>query len=637
MANVFLDIIVPTSNGPGPAVNIAALGYLKRFSMTGVFEGTVNIEISNDGVLWSPLTTFVAPGDIKKSFAAGFVRANVVGYVSGAADLSVGSDNPGSVIALLPVPAGNGVGAPVIVSAMGQNKTFIYDGGMEASIIIEVSQDGVTFSQAAAFSGMTPANVNVCGAIQQVRIRVAGFVIGTAAVSMCAIVDSSGGGGGSAGAFVPMAGPFLIGAGTPTRSGVGIYVNPIDPTAADDGNPSTPKLTIQGALDSMTPQAGDAIEAQKSYTIFVAPGCYDADISIPNSVFAWAIKVTLVALGHVTIGDGVNPDGSSTVPRNVFWSTVGTGEFGSESYVSFTALDPDVAFGGPPPVPTCWRVSGDIVVSAVAFGGDPPAPGGPAGPHTLWLHSMRVDGGMNTTTDSPTIRFVFSDVIIVGDAICFTGPLLQAEHVSFFGAAHFAGCGLVENSNFLGALTNFEGGSVLAGSGMFGCQITLNLTIAGGGVIFVDAVTNKNLVTNGVVVVGGGMKLPAHDDQTVMFWGNTDVGAAADTRFLTPGYDTGTASLTNDKELGNGGTKTAYCLEGRHNNPDASGFNVVYTLVVDGVPSLLTLTLPAGAPAGNSALVNVDLASATKISLQAVKTGALVDGLLGATITLRGY
>jgi len=637
MANLYLNIPVPASNGSGAPVNISALGYSKLFSLVGVFAATINIEISNDGVTWVAIASMTTANDVKRLFAAVFVRATVTG-VAGGVVLSVGSDNPGTDVTILPVPAGNGTGAPVDVSAFGLQKTLIYDGGMEASLNVEISQDGVTFSQAASFTGRTPASAPVCGAVKFMRVAVGGFSIGVGNISLCAAKPSTGGGGGGGGGFTPQAGPFLAGAPT-TRSGVGIFVNPADPTAADDANAATPKLTIQGALDCIPPQATGAIAAQKSWSVFVAPGCYDEDITVP----AQGIKLTMFALGNVTLGDGVNPDGSSTTPRSVSWPTSNVGEFGSQSYVAFTTMEPGnnpfIDVFSQPIRPTGWRVSGDMVILASATGGDPPIPGGPAGPHTFWANDFQVDGNMTATTDTATLRFVLRDVTVVGDAICFSGPLGYGENVTIMGSAHFAGCGDVINSRFLGVLTNFEQGSINPDQDkLINCLITQNLTISGGGFISIDPLTNFHLINNSVIVVGGGAKGPFYPQQTVCFWGNTNIGALAATRYLTPGFDTGVASLIDNKQVGPGGAKTAYALEVRHNTPDSSPSIVTYTLLINGVASAITVAVPATSNNQNSVPVAVDIGPGDRLSLQLTLGAALANGgVLDVTVALRGF
>jgi len=196
MANEFLNIPVLAGNGPGAPVDVSGMGFLKLFSLTGVFEATINIEISNDGVAWATITSLTAPNDAKKLFAAMFVRSNVAGYVAGAPTLAVGSEAEGGAsLMLLPVPAGNGTGASVDVSALGEQKTLIYNGGMEASLTVEISQDGVTYAGAASFAGPTPASVNICGAVKRMRVVVGGFAIGVGTVSVAA--TQAGGGAGA--------------------------------------------------------------------------------------------------------------------------------------------------------------------------------------------------------------------------------------------------------------------------------------------------------------------------------------------------------------------------------------------------------------------------------------------------------
>jgi len=230
MANAFLNIPVPAGNGAGAPVDTSALGYDKLFSLVGAFEATINIEISNDGVNWVQLTTLTVANDIRKPFAALFIRAVVSGYQSGAPVLSVGSaDSTASNMAALPVPVVDGVGAPVDVSIFGQQKTILY-AGLVASVTIEISQDGVTFSQAASFSGPVPASVNYSGAIRFMRVRVMGLVSGTGVVSVCATKDVGAaaassilwapGGGGDATTWAEVMG-FVDAANAP----ITIYVN----------------------------------------------------------------------------------------------------------------------------------------------------------------------------------------------------------------------------------------------------------------------------------------------------------------------------------------------------------------------------------------------------------------------------
>jgi len=267
MANVFYSIPVPTSNGPGAPVSLAGTNFIKRFSLAGVFQATVNVEVSNDGVTWAPITSFTAVSDIKRSFAALFVRANVLGYVAGAPLLSVGADDGISTAVALTVPAGNGVGAPTDVSALGEQKTLIYDGGVDASITVEVSQDGVNFTAAANFTGRTPANINLFGATKSMRVRVGGFVIGTGVVTVAAIQSTT---------TVPGA---TVSPGTGIRQV--IFVRPTGNDTTGDGTLLNPYLTPnRGLLD-----IPNIILDPDRYVIeMTGYGTYGNDIALPPTI-----------------------------------------------------------------------------------------------------------------------------------------------------------------------------------------------------------------------------------------------------------------------------------------------------------------------------------------------------------------
>jgi len=247
MPSVFLNIPVPATTGSGAPVNISALGFCKLFSLTGGFGSvpnlgaTVVIEASNDGVSWSPVTSLTAANDIRRSFAAVLVRATVIGDATGA-NLSVGADNPGTDMTALAVPAGNGVGAAVDISSFGSEKTVLYNGGMEASLTIEISQDGgLTYTEAASFVGKTPASVNLCCSVGFIRVRVGGFNTGggTGVISVCAAKPSGGGatsilwapaGGGDAVTWAEVMG-FVNAANAP----ITIYVSATGPAPVPAG------------------------------------------------------------------------------------------------------------------------------------------------------------------------------------------------------------------------------------------------------------------------------------------------------------------------------------------------------------------------------------------------------------------
>ena len=234
MANVFYSIPVPLADGPGAPVSLAGTNFGKRFSLTGTFKATINVEISNDGVTWTTVTSFAAPGDGQLYFAAAFVRANVSGYFSGTPLLSLGADDGITTSTVLTVPAADGVGAATNVSALGEQKTLTYDGGMIASLTVEISQDGTNYTTAAAFSGNTAANVNLVGATKFMRVRVSGFLSGTGVITLGAIQSTTSVPGAS------------ISPGTGVRQV--IYVRPTGNDTTGLGTLVAPYLTPERAL-----------------------------------------------------------------------------------------------------------------------------------------------------------------------------------------------------------------------------------------------------------------------------------------------------------------------------------------------------------------------------------------------------
>lgn len=147
MANLFLNIPVPAANGAGAPVDVSAMGKTKSFVCGGGFVATVNVEYANDlaGVgPWAQLATFQQSGNLTIDVAARWLRANVSNYKGGAPNLDVGSNDAGSVFALLPA-----AGTSVDISALPLLKTAVAPSGFAGNV--EISEDGVSWAQIFAF------------------------------------------------------------------------------------------------------------------------------------------------------------------------------------------------------------------------------------------------------------------------------------------------------------------------------------------------------------------------------------------------------------------------------------------------------------------------------------------------------
>ncbi len=112
----------------------------------------------------------------------------------------------------------------------------------------------------------------------------------------------------------------------------------------------------------------------------------------------------------------------------------------------------------------------------------------------------------------------------------------------------------------------------------------------------------------------------------VNLYGANNISAGADTRYLTPGYDTTTAGLT---AIGWIATRpgTMKNMRVRHNAAAGNGNNVVYTLVVNGVASTLTVTLATNAVGnGSDTTHSVSIAAGDRIEVTAAKAATIGSG-----------
>ncbi len=129
MANQFVNLPCPTGDGTGAPVDVSTFGALKTMICGGDADATVNVEFNNDAAqngTWHTLVTFQPRGSATRSAACHWMRVRVSGYnvnAGGTPTISLGGTDDGSDFAFLPSPAGNGVGAPVDVSTLGNFKT----------------------------------------------------------------------------------------------------------------------------------------------------------------------------------------------------------------------------------------------------------------------------------------------------------------------------------------------------------------------------------------------------------------------------------------------------------------------------------------------------------------------------------
>jgi len=125
---------------------------------------------------------------------------------------------------------------------------------------------------------------------------------------------------------------------------------------------------------------------------------------------------------------------------------------------------------------------------------------------------------------------------------------------------------------------------------------------------------------------------------TTLFWGNADVGAAVEDRFLSPGHEFALASLTDVMQIPVSGTGSLKNLYVRHNSAGGDGDSVVYTVMVNGVATAITVTLATGAIGQASDLVNtVAVVAGNRVSLRANKAVDITSGLIDVQVSVDLY
>lgn len=121
----------------------------------------------------------------------------------------------------------------------------------------------------------------------------------------------------------------------------------------------------------------------------------------------------------------------------------------------------------------------------------------------------------------------------------------------------------------------------------------------------------------------------------VLYFGNDNIGAAANSVFLHPGFSSGIATGTAiGLRIRRAGTLAN--LSVRHNVAIGNGNSVVYTVFVNGVATALTVTLATAAIGNADDDVNrVAVVSGDIITVQATKALALGNGAQNTTATFQ--
>lgn len=157
MANIFLDLPMPVSDGAGASIDTSAMGKSKTAVLGGSFKGaTVAVQASTDGgVVFKTIGLFSSPGQMNINVAAEFMRVLVTGMSAEpfSANMNVGANDTGGLFTALDVPSVDGPGAAVDVSELGSFTTVIAGGDfVGCTLTVELSADGISFAPYHTFS-----------------------------------------------------------------------------------------------------------------------------------------------------------------------------------------------------------------------------------------------------------------------------------------------------------------------------------------------------------------------------------------------------------------------------------------------------------------------------------------------------
>lgn len=124
-----MSLPVPVSAGAGAAVDVSALGKDKTIIVgaTVAYTGLVLVETSLDNVVFAPLLSLNRPDLLQVPVVSRYMRVRAEGelFDGTAVTAHVGGITAANVFVEIPLPvAGNGLGDPVDISALGSFQTY---------------------------------------------------------------------------------------------------------------------------------------------------------------------------------------------------------------------------------------------------------------------------------------------------------------------------------------------------------------------------------------------------------------------------------------------------------------------------------------------------------------------------------
>lgn len=667
MANLFFNLPTTPGDGSGAPVDTSDAGREKTITVQGAYAGTVNVETSCDGgATWSQVATFSggATGKRTLEFAAQLMRVTRSGVpliAPGQPNVDVGTNDNGQRFVTLPVPAGDGLGAPINVSALGTFNTVTVQGGsFTGSVNVLISDDGVDYTTCMTFQ--TPGIRSKVFTAQFMRVERSGvdlFAPGLPQVAVGAVNDAAS--GSSSSAYGPIV--YQPGGPAPGPGVVTTWAEVIARIAAirsAQGGAVPIELQFDDSFGAIVFDAGVHDMKNVTWTVFPdVDGSAFFDILIPEGVQFTNLR-SFGKLGSAagvarlestaTVTSPISDFSNGTVLQSVGWQFQASGgvplfslaSLAPGDLASFVLQEGGTGFGGTNEA-IDLPVAGTFLVLAI---------------------------GQNAGLQANTISSAAGATIIyqVSDDSSFSfNPQVNnlAAPVYQMGARDWMIVTPVPPAPpSLGAIANpangeyryrILGGTIAqtlapANSGMFpGAKVVfkettgqgaITLTPAGADTIDEGRVTSVRvppggsvtLVTNGIDnwdIVGA-----TNDQGSVLVWGAASIGATADTRYLPPGTINTPAATTAIYGFLAPRAGVLRNFAAVHNSANGNGNSAVYDVVINGVPQGLGLALATGAAgtATNTAAF-FSVPAQARIDVTVTKAIAINNGSVDVTFS----
>lgn len=302
MANVFANLPAPAGDGTGAAVDVSTMGKRRTFTIQDAFTGTVNVQFSNEGAAgpWVTALSFTQPDKKAIDIAARFMRVERSGAVQnnlGLPNVDVAANDNGGLFADLPATAADGTGATVDVSTFGTFKTVACTGPFSGTVIIEISEDNISFAECMTFTQAGwQAKAFTAQFMRVRRIGSAGLPAGTPNIDVGAINDATSGVVPSTiewsvvGPFTAVGAPHALACGqlaqvNPTAGAFAVTLPAIG--ALNAGCPVTIKKIVGIATAvTVTPTGADTIDGEAT---FVMDGALDSITVVSDGASNWMV------------------------------------------------------------------------------------------------------------------------------------------------------------------------------------------------------------------------------------------------------------------------------------------------------------------------------------------------------------